>query len=277
MSRSRRLGIPGRIIICVVLAVYMVPLYWMLSTAFNGAGTLEVTFSSIVFTPTLSNVIAALPIALPGLRVSLELALAVTAITIVLASAGAFAITSRRGGRIVGVVALLTVPALVLMNVVPPTTSVLPLYTILANWHLINSLSGVIVADAATHLPFAILLLRPFFMTVPSELHDAARVDGARVFTIFFRIVLPMVTNGIITVSMLVFILTWGAFLYPIIFLNDPSTFPISAILASQVGPDQTNWGALMALALLATLPVAIVFAVGQRWIKRGVAIGAIR
>lgn len=277
MSRSRRLGIPGRIMICVILAVYMVPLYWMLSTAFNGSGTLQVNFSSIIFTPTISNIIAAFPVALPGLRISVELALAVTAIVIVLASAGAFAITSPRGGRIVVVVALLTVPALVLMNVVPPTTSVLPLYTILADWHLINSLWGVIVADAASHLPFAILLLRPFFMTVPSELHDAARVDGARVLTIFFRIVLPMVTNGIITVSMLVFILTWGAFLYPIIFLNDPGSFPISAILATQVGPDQTNWGALMALALLATLPVAIVFAVGQRWIKRGVAIGAIR
>jgi multiple sugar transport system permease protein len=193
-------------------------------------------------------------------------------LTLMLATPAAYAF-SRSGGRLLtGGLALL-----IFLQMIPHTSMAIPLFRVLHEWGLLGSLQGVILGDVATVLPFAILVLRPFYGGVPLDLEDAAAVDGAGRFRTFRSIVLPLVANGVITVGMLVFIIAWGEFLFAILFLTDPTTYPVSALLQQRLAAFLTDWPGLMALASMAALPIAFIVLFGQRWLSRGISIGAVK
>jgi multiple sugar transport system permease protein len=123
-------------------------------------------------------------------------------------------------------------------------------------------------------LPFCILLLRPFFRAVPREVEEAAQVDGAPKWRVFASIVLPLARNGVATAGALVFLITWGEFLYAITLLFEPSTYPISALLAQQHSNWGLDWPALMALASLSALPILVVYLFTYRLLTEGVSLG---
>jgi len=111
----------------------------------------------------------------------------------------------------------------------------------------------------------------------PEELEEAAALDGASRIRTFVWIVLPVVRNGVMTVAILVFILISGEFLYAVNFLTDPSQYPLSATVAQQVSQYGISWSTLMAIAVIASIPTLIVFAVGQRALVRGISLGAVK
>ncbi len=100
----------------------------------------------------------------------------------------------------------------------PQTTNVIPLFQIFGKWHILDSTGSVILADTALLIPFATMLLRPFFRAVPVALEEAGRIDGAGSFRSFWSIVLPVARNGAFTVGTLIFLLAWGEFLYSVNF-----------------------------------------------------------
>jgi ABC-type glycerol-3-phosphate transport system permease component len=134
-----------------------------------------------------------------------------------------------------------------------------------------------VLCDAALLAPFAILLLRPFVLGIPAALHEAAAIDGASRWQAFRRIVVPMLSNGIITVGAIVFIAAWGEFIYAINFLSEGSTFPVSGLLAQQISTYSVSWNRMMALAFLTSLPLVVLFLVVQRRLVRGLSVGAIK
>jgi multiple sugar transport system permease protein len=133
------------------------------------------------------------------------------------------------------------------------------------------------VADTALVLPFSVLLLRPFALAVPGVLYEAAALDGASGFQTFLRIVVPLLRNGISTVASIVFITVWGEFIYASNFINEGSRYPVSALLAQQIGTYSSNWNTLMALALLTSLPLLAIFLFAQRRLTAGLTLGAVR
>jgi multiple sugar transport system permease protein len=124
---------------------------------------------------------------------------------------------------------------------------------------------------------FNIFLLRQFFMTIPQELSDAARVDGANEFVIFLRIMAPLAKPALATVALFQFIFAWNDFLGPLIYLNDQSLYTISLGLQSYVSSYGTQWALLMAASTVATLPIIILFFLTQRTFIQGIALTGLK
>jgi len=119
---------------------------------------------------------------------------------------------------------------------------------------------------------FYVFLLRQFFLTIPEELSEAARLDGAGEWTIFTRIVLPLSQPALATVALFQFLNTWNAFSAPLLYLNDPDKFPLAYALQEFVSVYRTEFGPLMAAATMFTAPVVVLFILAQRTFLRGIA-----
>jgi multiple sugar transport system permease protein len=135
----------------------------------------------------------------------------------------------------------------------------------------------VVLADAALLLPFCILIVRPFFLAIPIEIEEAATVDGASAWRVFARIALPLALNGTVTAGTIIFLIAWGEFLYAISFLVDPQQYPLSVLIASQLGQYGNNWPALMSIAVATGLPILVIFILSYRRLREGLALGSIR
>ncbi|HEX7804564.1 MAG TPA: carbohydrate ABC transporter permease, partial [Cellulomonas sp.] len=151
------------------------------------------------------------------------------------------------------------------------------LFQIFGNWGLLDKTVGVVIADTALLIPFATLLLRPFFRSVPPQLEEAGAIDGASVLRTFFSIVLPVARNGVFTVGTLVFLLSWGEFLYAVNMFLSPGSYPMSALLAQQVSAFGINWPGLMALAVMTSVPIMLVFTATYRLLRDGLTVGAVK
>jgi multiple sugar transport system permease protein len=136
---------------------------------------------------------------------------------------------------------------------------------------------AVVLADAALLTPFATLLLRPFFRAVPPQIEEASSIDGAGMLRTFWSVVLPVARNGVATVGTLTFLLAWGEFLYAVNFYLTPGQYPLSALLAQQVSAFGINWPGLMALAVLTSIPILVVFSSTYRLLRDGLTVGAVK
>lgn len=158
---------------------------------------------------------------------------------------------------------------------IPQTATIIPLYRILGSWGLLGTIPGGILANSARFLPFTVLILRPFAGSIPREIEEWAALAGADRFTIFLRIVFPLMMNGIATAASIIFILSWGEFLYAISILAHPETYPISARISQQISACGASWSGLMVLAVIGSLPVLIVFIIAQGRLASGLSLGA--
>jgi multiple sugar transport system permease protein len=213
-----------------LILVYGVPLLWVVLTSFKTEAELGQSLSSVVFTPTLSAYRAVGGSLVTPIIRSIEVCAGTALLVIVLATLACFGLT-HIAGRAARAVIRASLALFVLLQMIPQPTTVIPFYATLASQHLINSLVGLIVADSALLLPLAVLLLRPFFQEVPKELEDAASIDGASLRIVLYRVVVPLVRNGLVTVGVLIFAITWGEFIYAATFLNAQGLLPISVML----------------------------------------------
>lgn len=152
-----------------------------------------------------------------------------------------------------------------------------PLYFGFARLGLINNVFAVAVVYTAIWSPFAIMLLRTYFLAVPKELEEAALVDGATQWQVFTKIMLPMASPGILTVALIIGLYSWNEFLIAITFLQqqDKLTAVVSFFLLS--GQYSSDWGQIMAAALIIVLPVVILFVALQRRFIEGMAGGSVK
>ncbi|MGW1763134.1 carbohydrate ABC transporter permease [Streptomyces sp. NPDC002073] len=156
-------------------------------------------------------------------------------------------------------------------QMVPAQVTIVPLYIMLARFQLIDSHLALILPAVAN--PFAVFLLRQFIRAVPVELEDAARIDGAGRWTIFWRIILPNIRPGLWTLGIIVFLASWNSYFFPLVFLNTPDLFTVPLLLdsfSSQRGG--VDYGLTAALSAMTVVPMLIAFLVGQRKILNSMA-----
>jgi multiple sugar transport system permease protein len=146
---------------------------------------------------------------------------------------------------------------------VPPQLYVIPQYQIMESLGWLNSLKALIVPGLFS--AFGVFLLRQFFLALPRELEDAARIDGCNPLQMYWYVMLPLVRPGLIALGVLTTIWSWNDLLWPLIVNTDPEKMPLSAGLASLQGQRLTDFPVLMAGALLASLPMIVLFTVMQR------------
>ena len=126
-------------------------------------------------------------------------------------------------------------------------------------------------------LPLISVALVNAWVAIPLEIEEAATVDGASAWRVFARIALPLALNGTVTAGIIIFLIAWGEFLYAISFLVDPTQYPLSVLIASQLGQYGNNWPALIAIAVATGLPILVIFVVSYRRLREGLALGSAR
>lgn len=161
--------------------------------------------------------------------------------------------------------------ALVLVSMMMPgILEVISLYDLMANLGLVNTLAGVILPGLPRVI--GVFILRQFFMQVPKELEEAARIDGASNFQIFWRIMVPLAMPSIITVAVISAIYSWNNFLWPLIVTNTPAAMPVPVVIAYLSADTSAvlNYTVILAAAFVTSLPMILLFLLGQRWIVNG-------
>ncbi|MEO3752035.1 carbohydrate ABC transporter permease [Streptomyces sp. B6B3] len=255
----------------LVLAVMLFPVYWMLSTALQPHTSIADT-DLIPTSPSLDNFEAALDSQGGSLVTSLVVALGAVAVCLALAAPAAYGLAQfrLRGGRVIVFGALITqmVPGIVVANA---------LYSAYAELRLVNSYLGLILADASLGLPFAIVLLRAFMVSIPREVIEASMVDGANRFTAFLRIVLPMSRNALITAGLFAFLFAWADFIFALTLNTTDDVRPVTLGIYEFIGAHVSDWGAVMATAVLSAIPAAILLIVAQRYIAAGITGGSLK
>ncbi len=159
----------------------------------------------------------------------------------------------------------------------PAAVAILPLYILVRDVGLQNNLLGVALPEAAFGLPLTIIILRPFFKSIPVELEDAARIDGCSTFGFFWRVLLPLARPALATVSVLAIVGTWNAFMLPLIMLNgaDQWTLPLGVMnFSGQYVSDQAR---ILSFTIVAIVPAIIFYAVAERQIVGGLTAGSVK
>ena len=271
---SQRLG--WNIVGLVVFVVMAFPVYWMISTAFKPDGQIY-SFTPSFFPThlTLSHFQTAIdrPYFWTDVKNSVIVVLATVAISLALSFFAALALARYRfTGRKLFIVLVIGIQML------PQTGLVIPLYVVLARYHEVNTLSGVILVYLTFALPFCVWTLRGFIIGIPKELEEAAMVDGSSRIGAFVRIVLPLVAPGLVATSVFAFITSWNEYIFAYTLLSNGKTQTITVWLTYFYGGSRAvDWGAVMAASTLISIPVVIFFLFVQRRIAFGLTAGAVR
>jgi raffinose/stachyose/melibiose transport system permease protein len=194
------------------------------------------------------------------------------AVVVPCASLAAFVLARFEFGGREAVYALFTIGLLF-----PLTVAVLPLFISLRTVDLLNNPLGVALPQAAFALPTSIIVLRPFFRAIPAELEEAAAIDGCGPFRFFYRIALPMSRPVLATVSVLVIVTSWNAFLLPLVVLSDPDmwTLPLGVTnFSTQYSSDTAR---VLAFTSLSMVPALVFYVIAERQIVSGLASGALK
>ena len=277
MSRRRRTGRAGWNTLAVGIFVVMVfPVFWMISTAFKSDDEI-VSYTPTWFSlhPTIAHFRAAIhaPFFWPDVRNSLIIVGATVGISIALSFLAAVALAKYRfGGRKLFIVLVIGIQML------PQAGLIIPLYVVLARYHQVNALTGVIVTYMTFALPFCVWTLRGFIINIPRELEEAAMVDGNTRLGAFLKILLPLAAPGLVATSVFAFITSWNEYIFARVLLSDQGKQTLTVWLSNFLGSSRhTDWGALMAGSTLTAIPVLIFFLLIQRRIAFGLTAGAVK
>lgn len=203
---------------------------------------------------------------------SLAVAAATTIVGLSLATTAAWSFSRFRfAGREMGLTAFL------LTQVFPGVVVMIPLYILLDAAHLLNSLTGLVIVYSTTSVPFCTWMLKGYFDTLPKEMEEAAVVDGASRWTIFWRIALPLSRPMLAVTALFSFMTAWNEFILAATLLNDEKRFTLPVALQRLVGEYQTDWGTFAAGAILTSAPVMLLFYALQKHLVGGLTSGSVK
>lgn len=161
----------------------------------------------------------------------------------------------------------------------PLFLALVPLFFLAKDLGILNTYHGLIIVYAAYSLPFTIFFLTGFFKTLPSELHEAALIDGANEYQVFFRVMLPLAQPGLITMGIFNFLGMWNQFILPLVLMTDRDKYVLPQGLSFMLHQQyyQNDWSALFAAVTIIMIPTFLVYAVFQKRIQKGMTVGALK
>lgn len=258
----------------LIAAVYLFPVYWMINTSFK---TSKDMFSDppqlipeTIYTGSYEAVFSdkyGIPQAFVN---SLIIATTVLVLTLIIAVPSAYAVARLRSRTTTSMMIMLTV-----VQLLPAIAISVPLFVMFRKLDMTNTLFSVILADVSVTLPFAVILLRPYFKMFPYEVEEAAHLDGLSRIGTIVRIIIPTIRPGLIMIASFAFLMAWGEFTFALTLTTDQSIQPLTVALNRLIGQYGTNWNDLMAVATVIAAPVLILFIILQKYIVAGLAGGA--
>lgn len=193
-----------------------------------------------------------------------------TVLTVILASMAAY-IFSRRRSKKMGILYMY----IVLGMVIP--VNYVTLTKIMQLTHLVNTAPGIILLYTAMQIPFSVFLIFGFVSKIPSELDEAAILDGSTPFQLFIRVILPMLKPAVITAGVLCFLNTWNEFIMPLYFLHSSGKWPMTLAIYNFFGQYEMSWNLICADVILTCLPVVLLYVTCQKYIVGGQTEGAVK
>jgi multiple sugar transport system permease protein len=276
VARTRRiLKWVGNTLLVVMLIWTLMPFYWMVATSLKKDKEIYGFDATLIpRQPNLDSyrrLFAQTPFVL-YLRNSTIIAVSTTVASLVLGCLGAYALARLRfRGRAV------IARGLIFTYLVPQSLLFIPLFAVMSTLALTDTLKGLTLAYLGFTLPFCTWLLLGYFRSVPLELEEAALVDGCSRLGALVRIILPMSLPALAVVAFFSFTQAWNEFLYANVFVNSVEARTITMGLTLFVVEDVFFWGPMMAAACLATVPPVAVYLVFQRWVVKGLTLGAVK
>jgi multiple sugar transport system permease protein len=257
----------------LLTAVMLFPVYWMVNESFTR--DVDMRKSPPSWFPahgTLEGYRAVLDQQLPYLGTSLLVGLATVALTLAVAAPAGYSLAKLRprGGGVLSF-------ALLIAQMIPGIIMAMGFYAILLNTHQINTLPGLVVADSTLAVPFGVLVFTAFMSGIPDELMQAARTDGAGPLRTFSSIVLPLSRNAIVTVSLFTFLWAWSDFIFASTLDSGGTRQPITLGIYHYIGNNNQQWNAIMATAVVASIPATALLILAQRYVAAGVTTGAVK
>lgn len=273
MKRNPALAAAHYTMLCVLAFLCVAPIVVIFATSLRQQVDIFGAPLNFIFTPTLENYRAVLEEDHLGryLGNSLFVGLVSTVITLVLGCMSAYGLARFRfRGRTT--IAYTTL----LLRTVPLAVMAVPVFLIWSEWHLINSLWGLVLLYVAVNLPFTIWLLYGFVLQVPVELEEAAAIDGCGPVRVFTKVLLPLMAPGLAAASIFTFRIAWNEFILALVLTDrETRTLPVAASLfITDIGVD---WGKVMAMGSLIAIPPLIFTFVAARQIITGLTAGAVK
>lgn len=203
---------------------------------------------------------------------SAYISITVTALSVLLGALAAYAITRLRfTGRAV------LARGLIFTYLIPNALLFIPLFTIVARLHLVDSIQAMMLVYPTFTLPFCTWMMASYFRSIPIELEEAARVDGATRLGALFKVVMPLAAPAVAVVAIFAFTQSWNEFLYALVFTNSLSSRTVTVGLTQMLGEDVFFWGQMMAGALITAVPPVLLYMLAQRFVIRGLAAGGVK
>jgi multiple sugar transport system permease protein len=252
-----------------LLAVMLFPVYWMVNVSLQPSGSAVAT-PWIPLHLSFDGYARALEQQGAHLVTSLVVATGTVVFSLLVAAPAAYALAHFKV-RGAGVVLF----AILISQMVPGIVVANALYSAYTELGLLNSVGGLILADSAHGIPFAILIMRAFMGAIPTEVVEAARVDGAGQIRSFVSVVLPMSRNSLITAALFTFLFTWSDFLFALTLTTTEDVRPVTLGLFTYIGTYVNDWSTVMATAVFASIPAVVLLLVAQRFVAAGVTSGA--
>lgn len=273
LSKKSLIRLLGHIGIATITILWVLPITWMLISAFRDPS--EPFYLGIVPRhPTLVNFGKFLsnPIAVMSFRNSFVVAASAAAVDLVIASLAAYGFSRFRfmGQKPLQIL-------LLVVRLFPAVLLAITLFQVAGLFNVYDTHVPLILANALLNLPFATWNLRTVCETIPIELEEAAWLDGASRLGGIVRIVVPLMGPGLAATGAFVFLLSWNEYLFAMSFIRSPERQLLTTIIASNIGQYNIDFTGLVAAAMLASLPLLVVFALIQRYIVSGLGVGAVR
>lgn len=263
------------LLIAALVAIAGFPVYWMANTALSTNAELyntgQLPWPQIQYFPQLITAIGNVPLTRWMVNSGI-IAAGTTVVSLVLGALTGYALSRFRfyGRGLVGFLLFMT-------QVLPEALILVPLYAMFISLGLINSLTGLVFANAGFSLPVAAFILKSAMDAVPYEIEESAMVDNCPRFGILTMIILPLIMPSLAAAAVIAFFAGWNEFLFATTFLHDRTLWPATVGLASFIGQYETPLSAVMGTALIFSMPALVFFLLVQRRIVAGLTVGAVK
>jgi multiple sugar transport system permease protein len=257
----------------LLTAVMLFPVYWMINVSLTPQRDMRKDPPDLLpLHPTFSGYRSVLDDQLPYLGTSLLIGAGTVLLTLVLAAPAGYALAKLRP-RGAGLVGLL----LLVAQMIPGIVMAMGFYGVFLDTGLMNTWWGLVVADSTIAVPFGVMIFSAFMSGIPDELISAARIDGASTWRTFVSVVLPVSRNAVVTVSLFSFLWAWSDFVFANTLDGGGSMRPVTLGIYRYIGNNNQEWNAIMATAVVASVPAAVLLVLAQRYVAAGVTAGAVK
>lgn len=257
----------------LLTALMLFPVYWMFNVSLTKTGDLRADPPHVFpVDPTFEGYAAVFQQQMPNLMTSMIIGLGCVALTLVVSAPAGYALAALGAPGRGGIGFLLLVA-----QMIPSVVMAMGFYAVYVRLGLLNTVWGLIVANSTIAVPFGVMLFTAFMSAIPQEILQAAKVDGAGPWRTFRSIVLPVSRNSILTVSLFAFLWAWSDFIFASTLNRNGDLIPITLGIYNYIGNNTTQWNAIMATAVVASVPAAALLVVAQRYVAGGVTAGAVK